>query len=109
MYNLQADLSAVTGVKPSSFNNLIKDINILINHYISQASCKGLDTVDINLTFGILQIIRVDDNTINYKFTPNYTFDSQLQNTFHTGEDMLKNKLLNKIENKLLATYKDLI
>lgn len=108
MYNLQADLSALTNLKPSILDKLIKLSSVCISDCLYEADLSDAGIVKINIGIGTLSILIAEDN-LQYSFQPSYELERLLIDTMETKQSQITHLVKESLENKINSAYKELL
>lgn len=106
MYDLIADVEALSGVKRYNIDKLIDLSLYSISHDVIESKLSGSNSCTIDIGIGYLYF-EYEDNIIRYKFTPNEKFEKNLQLSYK-GVDILDKKLDENLGQRISSTYKEL-
>lgn len=107
--NLLRDISALTSVSLKTINKMEYLAELCICDYLNELDMQANDDiVNINVGFGTVSMLIVDDS-IQYQFTPSYSLEQKMINAIENKCTPLSDAAETNLENKLLATYKDLL
>ena len=106
MYDLIADVEALSGVKRYNIDKLIDLALYSISHDVIESKLSGSNSCTIDIGIGYLYF-EYEDNIIKYKFTPNEKFEKNLQLSYK-GVDRLDKKLDENLGQRISSTYKEL-
>ena len=106
-YNMLDDLATLTTIHRSSFDKLVDRSQCVICHDVEEAELCGENTVNINIGIGTLTI-RVEEDTIKYRFTPSQSLNANIKNTIVTGKSPLTAQAETLLKDRICNAYKDL-
>ena len=108
MLNLAKDLSLISSSDKKIFDKISRNIEFCICNYLEDAALNNEDQLEIDLGFGILKIIILED-TVKYLFTPSNTLESGIINTLENGQNNLTTALDSTLVNRLNRLYERLL
>ena len=106
MYDLIADVEALSGVKRYNIDKLIDLALYSISHDVIESKLPGSNSCTVDIGIGYLYF-EYEDNIIRYKSTPNEKFEKNLQLSYK-GVDILDKKLDENLGQRISSTYKEL-
>ena len=106
--NLLRDISALTAVSIKTINKMSMLSEICFCDYLNELDMSGEDVVNIDIGIGTISLLVVDD-TIQYQFRPSYSLENKLVRTIEDKRVPLVDTLETNLENKIQATYKELL
>lgn len=107
--NLLKDVSALTSVSLKTINKMEHVAELCICDYLNELDMQANDDiVSINVGFGTISMLVIDDS-IQYQFVPSYSLEQKMIDTIENKSTPLTSEAETNLENKLLATYKDLL
>jgi hypothetical protein len=107
--NLLKDVSALTSVSLKTINKMEHVAELCICDYLNELDMQANDDiVSINVGFGTISMLVIDDS-IQYQFVPSYSLEQKMIDTIENKATPLTSAAETNLENKLLATYKDLL
>jgi hypothetical protein len=107
-YDLIQNLCSLTQIRYSVLNKLVQISENCICDYVLNAIDKDDDIIKINSGIGNIYINIMNDE-IEYKFIPNKKLEKKLLKTIETNESPLVHELENKLNKKIIDTYKELL
>lgn len=108
MNSLIDDLVKVTTIQKATLDRLCNISIDCIGHSLYESICSSEDVTEIALGIGTL-LMKIEDNTISYKFIPNNKLESTLINVVQNNESPLTKSVEKSIVDKIEKTYKDLL
>ena len=108
MYNLIKDIATITLIKFPIFSKLINVSEVCICDYVNTSQIKGSDIIEVDIGIGTL-FINIANDEILYKFVPSKKLEKKLVKTIVDGKSPIIDKVENKLNNKILNTYKELL
>ena len=107
-YNLVDNLGSLTLIKSSILNKQVEISENCICDYILEAIENDEDIVSIDIGIGMLYI-NISADEISYKFIPNKKLEKKIVKTIETRESPLVTQIENKLNQRILNTYKELL
>jgi len=107
IYNIDKDLSSVTGVPKNTLNKIFSKSASIISHNLLETLNKGENTLTIDIGIGTLSLNYFDD-ILKYKFEPSYRLEKILIDTVTSNKDYLMEEAEESIREKINNSYKDL-
>lgn len=105
--NIIQDVSVLTTIQKLSIDRLCSQIIKCICYDVCEARLQGINDLCLDIGIGNL-FIRIDDDSVLYRFEPSYVLDDEIINSIKSG----KNPVIDDIEESLLKkinmTYKEL-
>jgi hypothetical protein len=108
MVNLIEDVSKLTDVSEKTLNKFIPVCTYSIGHAVYESYCCKQSITEIDIGVGQIDI-KVEDNTIKYRFVPSKELEKTLIQTVTTKSSPLIVKLDNNLQDKIDRAYKELI
>ena len=109
MNNLISSICKVTTTPESTLQNILKTGNYCITSDVVNMYFSDNSMCEFDLLWGILQVHKEDDNTLKYVFKPSKNLEEMIRNSILNKEDPLIKALEDKINTKMLSTYKELL
>lgn len=106
--NLIRDISALTAVSNKTLTKMVGIAELCVCDYLNELDIAGDEIVNINIGIGTLSLLIVEDS-IQYQFTPSYQLEQQIITTIEDKNSPLVDGIETNLENKLRATYKELL
>ena len=106
--NLISDLTAITAVPTKLLNKFVYVSELCICDYMNELDMTDDDVLNLDIGIGIISFLVVDD-TIQYSFAPSKKLEEKIITTIEEKSAPLIDRLENNLENKLIATYKELV
>ena len=107
MIDLLDDLSKLTGIKQFNLKKLCVLAELDIANSIYELMHES-NNMSIDLGIGILSIYLQDDDII-YNFEPSNNLKKLVNETVSNNESHLTKIIENKLDDKVLRTYKDIL
>ena len=106
-YKLSSDLCNVTSIPKLCLDNISMKAEDCICHIIQEnlTSKQPISSIDIGI--GVLYI-KLNEDTISYKFIPSNRLENGIRTTIQTGENPLMLKLEHSLADRVKNTYKGL-
>ena len=108
MYDLYENLSALTRIKPSLMEKIKFISENCICDYTLDIIEQDDDVVMVDIGIGTLQI-NISDYELDYKFIPSNGLEKKLIRTIEEEQSPLVREVEKKLNNKITATYKELV
>lgn len=108
MVNILKDISTVTTIPHATLTKLSDVSELCICHAIEESLLKGGEVTSIFVGIGTLNI-KATDGEIKYKFIPSTKFEESVKQTVLTRESPLINKVEEKLKDKVMNVYKELL
>lgn len=108
MVNILKDISTVTTIPYATLIKLSDVSELCICHAIEESLLKGGEFTSIFVGIGTLNI-KATDEEIKYKFIPSAKFEESVKQTVLTRESPLINKVEEKLKDKVMNVYKELL
>lgn len=105
--DVREDLSKLTTINQLSINRLFDKVAWIASDAVEQAELAGDTNVELDLGFGILEIL-IEDNCIKYKFKPSKNLEEALIDTIINGKNQLTFTIENTLVGKITNLYKDM-
>ena len=102
------DISLLTSVPYKTLKNLCDKSNECICHSVLETLQESIRETTVDIGIGQLTVV-VDSDEIYYKFKPAPKLEEMLINTVTTNSDPLVTQIEQKLVNRILNTYKDLM
>ena len=106
--NVIQDLSALTKTKQQTFDYLIDLATSDISQCVIESWKSGNRNCVIDIGIGTLSVLFEDDE-MHFKFIPSEELEIKITSAVLTGESSLQNDIENKIDNRMIKLYKELI
>jgi hypothetical protein len=107
MIDIIKDTSTLTTVQDKIILKILDKMIYAINEAVVEARISGQEVVEMDIGLGILKI-RLNDDSIQYKFTPGQKLENSVKNTFIYKQNLLEDALDASLVNKLTNIYKEL-
>lgn len=107
MINIVKDTSVLTTIPEKAIKKIIDKMIYSINEAIVEARITGDDIVEMDIGLGTL-FIRLEDDSIQYKFIPGEKLEETVKNSFINKQNLLEDALDTSLVNKMTNIYKDL-
>ena len=107
-HNLMDNLGSLTLIKSSILTKLVDVSENCICDYILNTIEEDEDITSINIGIGNIYI-NISDDELNYKFIPNKKLEKKILKTIDTGESPLVMSIEDKLNQRILNTYKELL
>ena len=108
MVNIIKDISTLTTIPYATLTKLIDVLELCICHAVEESILKNGEVTSINVGIGTLNIKATEDE-IKYKFIPSTKFEESVKQTALTRESPLINKVEEKLKDKVMNVYKELL
>lgn len=108
MTNLIKDISTLTDVSETTLNKFTSMSMYCIGHAVYESRCLHEDVTKIDLGFAELDI-KVDNESIQYKFIPCKDLENMLVKTITKNTSPVISKLESNLQEKIDRTYKELL
>ena len=106
--NLISDLHAITRVNTKLFSKLLSNCESLICDSINELDVSGEDILELDIGIGTISFILQED-CLSYDFYPSESLKTKLVFTLENKINPVITTAEQNLEQKLLATYKDLL
>lgn len=107
-YNLIKNISSITLIKSSILNKLVEISESCICDYALNTVEEDEDVFSIDIGIGTIYI-NILDNELQYKFVPDKKLEKKLIRTLDTKESPLVIEAENKLNQRIINTYKELL
>ena len=108
MIDIINDLSTLTTIPYVSLERLVDLSVACISHSIEESLLDDETYTVVDIGVGRLSI-KVEDNTILYKFIPSTKLEDTIRQTILSGKSPLTVKVEETLKDKITKTYKDFI
>lgn len=108
MINILDDLSTLTTIPYVSLERLVDLSVACISHSVEDSLLDNETHTIVDIGVGKLGI-KVEDNTILYKFIPSTKLEDSIKQTVLSGKSPLTLKVEETLKDKITKTYKDFI
>ena len=108
MSNILTDLATLTTIPLASLERLSDLAMSCICHSVEESFIEGETITTIDIGIGKLGI-KLENNTILYKFIPSIEFESNIKQTVLSGKSPLTLQVEATLKDKITKTYKDFI
>ena len=108
MIDIINDLSTLTTIPYVSLERLVDLSVACISHSIEESLLDDETYTMVDIGVGRLGI-KVEDNTILYKFIPSTKLEDTIRQTILSGKSPLTVKVEETLKDKITKTYKDFI
>lgn len=106
---LEENISAVTSLPENLVKNLSKYMPYIHSHSIATQLLSNNDNVfELEIFEGTI-MIKLENDTIEYKFIPNESFAQVVRETILSNKSLLVDGISNKIKKLLEKAYKDVL
>lgn len=105
--NIIQDISTLTTVQKSSIDRLCKQMIKCICYDVCEALSQDMKELCLDIGIGNL-VIKIDDDSVLYRFEPSQTLDSDVLCSVTTGKNPVVEDIENSLLSKVNTTYKDL-
>lgn len=106
--NLLKDLSTVTTVSATQLNSLSDKCEDIISHYICDQSNVDSGIIPVNIGIGTL-VFKVLSDRVEYEFIPKASLEKKIVDSVVEGKDYLEDSICDKIGERFLTIYKELL
>ena len=107
MINIIKDTAVLTTIPEKAIKKIIEKMIYSINEAVVEARLTGEKMIELEIGLGTL-IIRLEDDSIQYKFIPGEKLEESVKNSFINKQNLLEDVLDASIVNRLTNIYKDL-
>ena len=101
------DVSDITGIDKKYLDKILKVFQYSIAEDITELNLNIENVIDLDIGIGLISI-KVEDDTIKYKFTPNDSFVDIVKNAIKYKKNVLEYKLETSLCQKIEQMYRDL-
>lgn len=109
MYSLTEDLSLLTTIPVPNINKLLGTKSIYcICSDVEETALQNKQITEIDIGIGTLTIF-VDDESIQYRFTPSKKLENSIKKTIINKHNPLVEKAEQTLTQRIVNTYKDYI
>ena len=108
MFDAIKDIQKLTTIPGTTLDKVIDLIKDSICSDILEVIDNGQQTCNVDIGIGNIQLLFCDE-CIKYKFIPSQSLESRLRDTISTGIDPIEKRLENKITEKLVGAYKEML
>lgn len=108
IYDLIQNLCSLTQIKYSVFNKLVQISESCICDHILSSIESDEDIIALDIGIGNIYFNIINDE-IEYKFIPSKKLEKKILKTIETNESPLVTELENKLNKKIINTYKELL
>lgn len=105
---LNKDLIDITSIKNSVISKLTNISELCICDYINELDILGEDVLHIDIGIGTISLLIVEDE-IQYSFSPSKSLEKSIIRSVEKKESPLIKVAETNLENKINATYKDIM
>ena len=106
MLELNADLSTITTIPKLTLDKLDDKREWCICNAVQETLLDKETITYINIGIGTLGI-KIEDNTVRYKFTPSSSLEQSIQQTIINKKNPLINNIEQTLATKIINTYKE--
>jgi hypothetical protein len=107
MINIIKDTAVLTTIPEKAIRKIVEKMIYSINEAVVEARLTGENMIELEIGLGTL-IIRLEDDSIQYKFVPGEKLEESVKNSFINKQNLLEDVLDASIVNRLTNIYKDL-
>ena len=108
MVNIIKDISTLTTIPYATLTKLSDVLELCICHAVEESILKNGEVTSINVGIGTLNIKATEDE-IKYKFIPSTKFEEHVKQTVITKESPLVTKVEERLKDKVMNVYKELL
>lgn len=105
--SLIEDISNITTIPAADLTKVARKGELCICHRVSEGIAAGESIINIDVFFGNL-LIKITEESVQYKFIPSKEFDRGIKGVINTGADPLISQLESAVVTTMLKAYKDL-
>lgn len=107
MIDIINDTATLTTIPVNVLRRLSKKFEDAILYAVKESLLSGETITELDVGVGRL-LIKVESDTIAYKFLPSATFEKQLVNTIEGKYLPIQTEVENGLKNKVMNVYKEL-
>ena len=108
MTNLIEDLAVLTDVQETLLRKFAPIAIYSIGHAVHESRCCKEDITIIDLSIGELHI-KVEEDTLRYRFVPSKELDKTLKTTLQSKESPIVARVNASLQEKIERSYKELL
>ena len=108
MVNILKDISTLTTIPYATLTKLSDVLELCICHAVEESILKNGEVTSINVGIGTLNI-KATEEEIKYKFIPSSKFEEHVKQTVITKESPLVAKVEERLKDKVMNVYKELL
>lgn len=108
MNDISKDISLFTGLSEDNISYITNIIEDIICEDVYESIINHESVTEINLGYGILYI-KLETESIKYKFIPNKNLIDNINNIFKNKEYTFKSKIKKTLTDRITKTYKELL
>lgn len=108
MNDISKDISLFTGLSEDNISYITNIIEDIICEDVYESIINHESVTEINLGYGILYI-KLETESIKYKFIPNKNLIDNINNIFKNKEYTFKSKINKTLTDRITKTYKELL
>lgn len=108
MVNLVKDISTLTTIPVATLQKFVSLSESIISHAVFELVNTDNNITSINIGIGVLNI-KVEAQSIQYKFIPSNKLEQLVRDTVVTKKSPLVTQVEDKLKDKVLNVYKELL
>ena len=108
MADILDDMCKLTTIPYSAMKKLANKAKLCICHAIEESLSDGNTVAKLYIGIGNLYI-KVEDNSVKYKFVPSSDFEDAIVKTITTGKSPLISTVEDALKQRVMSVYKDML